>query len=158
MPPKARPAPRSTAKKPVRPAKKTAVKKAVVKKPAKKAAAKGRTTSPKTAKPAPRRVKAAAPKKPAKAARPAESLGRPLVRAEEKLYMLFKEDYHARQIFEFLRVDTVGELEQFSPQQIIQILSAPVRNTVERIRQRLADNKRALRDDTGYAREHRPVR
>jgi hypothetical protein len=83
-----------------------------------------------------------------------ESLGRPLVRAEEKLYMLFKDDYHARQIFEFLRVETVGDLEHFSPQQIIQILSAPLRKTVERIRDRLAENKRSLRDDAEYARSH----
>lgn len=79
------------------------------------------------------------------------TLGRPLVRADEKLDMLFHEDYHARQIFEFLRVDTVADLEQLSPQQIIQILSAPVRNTVERIRERLADNRRHLRDDAAFA-------
>lgn len=83
-----------------------------------------------------------------------ETLGRPLVRAEEKLYMLFREDYHARQIFEFLRVETVGELEQFSASQIIQILSAPVRKTVERVRERLAEHKRSLRDDAEFAREH----
>ena len=39
---------------------------------------------------------------------------------EEKLYMLFHEDYDARQIFEFLRVETVKDLEQFSPEQIVQ--------------------------------------
>jgi hypothetical protein len=82
------------------------------------------------------------------------SLGRPLVRVEEKLYLLFKEDYEARQIFEFLRVETVGDLEKFSAQQIIQILSAPVRRTVERIRERLAENKRSLRDDASFAREY----
>lgn len=82
------------------------------------------------------------------------SLGRPLVRGEEKLYLVFKEDYEARQIFEFLRVETVGDLEKFSAQQIIQILSAPVRRTVERIRERLAENKRSLRDDASFAREY----
>jgi hypothetical protein len=82
------------------------------------------------------------------------SLGRPLVRADEKLYMLFKQDYHARQIFEFLRVETVGELEQFSPRQVLEILSAPVRETLERIRERLAEYKRHLRDDTPFARDY----
>lgn len=79
-------------------------------------------------------------------------LGRPLVTAEEKLYMLFHEDFHARQIFEFLKVETVGQLEQFNPQQIIQLLSLPVRQTVERIRERLASQKRHLRNDEDFAR------
>ena len=42
----------------------------------------------------------------------AAAIGRVLVTQEEKLYMLFKEDYHARQIFEFLRVETVKDLER----------------------------------------------
>ncbi len=99
-------------------------------------------------------AKQPATKKPA-AKKPAagKSLGRPLVTAEEKLYMLFHEDYHARQIFEFLKVETVGELEHFTPQEIIRILSAPVRETVERIRRKLAENKRSLSEDKAYARE-----
>ena len=55
---------------------------------------------------------------------------------------------------QFLRVETVAELEQFSPQQIIQILSASVRKTVERIRERLAANKRSLREDSSFAGEY----
>ena len=102
--------------------------------------------------------KSAAAKKPAarKAAKqPDVSLGRPLVSQEEKLYLLFKDDYHARQIFEFLRVETVKELEQFSPSQIVRILSKPISTTVERIRQRLAEMKRSLRDDAEFAAEFR---
>jgi hypothetical protein len=94
-------------------------------------------------------AKLSAPKK--QDAIPDISLGRPLVTQEEKLYMLFKEDYHARQIFEFLRVQTVKELEQFSPSQIVRILSKPLTNTVERIRQRLAEMKRSLREDETFA-------
>jgi hypothetical protein len=86
---------------------------------------------------------------------PEVSLGRPLVTQEEKLFLLFKDDYHARQIFEFLRVETVKELEQFSPSQIVRILSKPISTTVERIRQRLAEMKRALRDDAEFAAEFR---
>lgn len=86
------------------------------------------------------------------------SLGRPLVTNEEKLYMLFKEDYHARQIFEFLRVETVKDLEQFSPEQIVRLLSKPIRTTVDRIRQKLAGKNRYMLDDAEYAaqwkREH----
>jgi hypothetical protein len=79
------------------------------------------------------------------------SLGRPLVTNEEKLYMLFKEDYHARQIFEFLRVETVKDLEQFSPEQIVRLLSKPIRTTVDRIRQKLAEKNRHLLEDVEYA-------
>ncbi len=96
--------------------------------------------------------KPAEPKPPA--AVPEISLGRPLVTQEEKLYMLFKEDFHARQIFEFLRVQTVKELEQYSPSQIVRILSKPLTNTVERIRQRLAEMKRSLREDESFAADY----
>jgi hypothetical protein len=104
-----------------------------------------------------RRSKSKPSRKPTTVRKPRQgktSLGRPLVRGEEKLYLVFKEDYEARQIFEFLRVETVSDLEKFSAQQIIQILSTPVRRTVERIRQRLAENKRSLRDDASFAREY----
>lgn len=86
---------------------------------------------------------------------PEVSLGRPLVTQEEKLYMLFKDDYHARQIFEFLRVNTLKELEELSPQQIVRRVSKPVFDTVDRIRQALAEMKRSLRDDEAYAKEYR---
>lgn len=102
--------------------------------------------------------KSPATKKPAarKAAKePEVSLGRPLVTQEEKLYMLFQHDYHARQIFEFLRVNTLKELEELSPQQIVRRVSKPVFDTVDRIRQTLAEMKRSLRDDEAYAKEYR---
>jgi hypothetical protein len=83
------------------------------------------------------------------------SLGRPKVTAEEKLYMLFKDDYQARQLFEFLRVESVGELEQFTPDQIVERLTRPMRQTVERIRLVLAEKNRSLRDDQRFAQEHR---
>jgi len=83
------------------------------------------------------------------------SLGRPTVTAEEKLFMLFHEDYEARQVFEFLRAETVADLEQFSPQEIIHRLSRPIRETVDRIRTRLADRNRCLAGDAEFAAEHR---
>jgi len=64
--------------------------------------------------------------------------------------MLFKEDYHARQIFEFLRVETVKDLEQFTPQQIVKLLSQPIQKTVERIRQKLAEKNRHLAGDESF--------
>ena len=98
--------------------------------------------------------KPAVPVKATPSSTPDVSLGRPLITQEEKLYMLFHDDYHSRQVFEFLRVETVRDLEQFSPQQIIHLLSKPIRTTVERIRQRLAKYKRSLRDDEQFAVEY----
>lgn len=86
------------------------------------------------------------------------SLGRPLVTQEEKLYMLFHDDYQSRQVFEFLRVDTIKDLEAFTPQQIVHLMSRPIRMTVERIRQRLAEFKRSLKDDEQYASEFRQAK
>jgi hypothetical protein len=85
------------------------------------------------------------------------SLGRPTVTAEEKLFMLFHEDYEARQVFEFLRAETVADLEQHTPQDIIHRLSRPIRETVDRIRQRLAERNRCLAGDEEFAAEHKRV-
>lgn len=103
----------------------------------------------KPAKPRPKAsAKGAAKRKPTVKAAP--RLPRPKITGEEKLYLLFKEDYHARQVFDFLRVETVKELEQFSPGQIIQRLSQPILGTVEMIRRKLADYNRCLAGDERF--------
>jgi hypothetical protein len=117
---------KKTAKKSVKAAKKKAGKQATSKKPARKA-------------------KAAA----------SASLGRPTVTAEERLFMLFHDDYHARQVFEFLRAETVGDLEQFAPQEIIHRLSRPIRETVDRIRKKLAERNRCLAGDEPFVVEYK---
>lgn len=99
------------------------------------------------------RPKSAA-KKPTRATEDA-TIGRVLVSQEEKLYMLFKEDYHARQIFEFLRVETVKDLEQFSPHEIVKLLSQPIQATVLRIRRKLAEKNRHLADDAEFVVEYK---
>src|SRR6266508_5350060 len=92
-----------------------------------------------------------APKKPAvkkKVAKPAtaeESLGRPKVTADEKLYWLFHDNFEARSVFEFLRVETVRELEEYSAQEIFRRLTQPMRDTVENIRKALAEKNRHLK-------------
>src|SRR3954470_16416315 len=104
------------------------------------------------------RQKSAA-KKPVSKKRPKKiSLGRPTVTAEEKLFMLFHDDYHARQVFEFLRAETVADLEQHSPQDIIHRLSRPIRETVDRIRTNLADRNRCLAGDEQFAAERKRQR
>ena len=81
------------------------------------------------------------------------SLGRPKVTGEELLFLLFKEDYPARQIFDFLRVERVRDLEQFSPQEIVKLLSRPITDTVQRIRRKLAEKNRSLKDDAAFVQE-----
>lgn len=127
-------------------------KKKIVKKSQPAATAKSVKRSKAAAKRLPATKRPAA-RKPVK--EPKVSLGRPLVTQDEKLYMLFKDDYHARQIFEFLRVNTLKELEELSPQQIVRRVSKPVFDTVDRIRAKLAEMKRSLRDDEAYAKEYR---
>ncbi|MBI1899518.1 MAG: hypothetical protein HYS13_00210 [Planctomycetia bacterium] len=83
------------------------------------------------------------------------SLGRPLVTAEEMLFMLFKDDYPAREAFRFLNVQTVGELERYSPDEIVKRLAKPVFDTVDRIRVLLAAKNRSLAGDEEFALEHR---
>ena len=99
-----------------------------------------------------------AAKKPAKSVRKKRarrkiSLGRPTVTAEEKLFMLFHDDFEARQVFEFLRAETVADLEQHTPQDIIHRLSRPIRETIDRIRKKLAHRNRCLAGDEAFAAE-----
>jgi hypothetical protein len=102
-------------------------------------------------------------KKPPVASRPAAaapvderpSLGRPRVTGEEDLDLFFKEDYHARQIFKFLGVQTVKELERYSSSEILRRLSEPIKKTVERVRHLLAQYNRCLHGDETYALEHK---
>jgi hypothetical protein len=122
------------------------------KKATKKAASKSKRGPTAKTKPAAKR-KAAGTLATKSAPPPADSsatIGRVLVSQEEKLYLLFREDYHARQIFEFLRAETVKDLEQFSPQQIVKLLSQPIQRTVERIREKLAEKNRHLAGDEAF--------
>ena len=125
------------------------------KKATKKAATKTKRGAKAAKKPAAKTKAARA--RPAKAppADDAAAIGRVLVTQEEKLYLLFRGDYHARQIFEFLRVETVKDLEQYSPQQIVRLLSQPIQKTVERIRQKLAEKNRHLFGDEAFVVEHK---
>ena len=86
------------------------------------------------------------------------SLGRPTITGEERLFMLFHDDYHARQVFEFLRAESVADLEQFSPQEIIHRLSRPIRETVDRIRGKLAERNRCLAGDEQFAADYKRER
>jgi hypothetical protein len=83
------------------------------------------------------------------------SLGRPKVTGEEDLDLFFREDYHARQIFKFLNVHTLKDLERYSAGEILRRLSNPIKETVERIRRSLAHHNRCLNGDETYALAHK---
>lgn len=124
-------------------------KKKTVKKSAPRAAKRGTKAS--AAKPAAGKAKKKAPaKKSAAKAKKKPSLPRPTITGEEKLFLLFKDDYHARQIFDFLRVETVRELEEFPADVIFKRLTRPMSESVERIRRRLAEKNRYLSGDEEY--------
>ena len=128
-----------------------AKKPAAKKRPAKKSAAKKTAKKKPAAKVAKNSVKKTKRKASMKSAEPEFFLGRPKITGEEKLFLLFKDDYQAREVFEFLRVHTVKELEQHSAQDIFRRLTQPMRNTVDRIRCHLAERNRCLTGDEEFA-------
>ena len=78
-------------------------------------------------------------------------LGRPGVTLDSKLDELFLKDYEVRQVFEFLNVSTLRELEVYGPDEIVEKLTAPMVQAVGRIRKVLALKKRCLKGDTKFA-------
>jgi len=78
-------------------------------------------------------------------------LGRARVAGTGELDQYFLKDYEARQVFSFLGVRTLKELEEFSPEQIIDRLTAPMVQTVTRIRKALAFQNRCLAGDAKFA-------
>ncbi|MBI3864672.1 MAG: hypothetical protein HY290_22570 [Planctomycetia bacterium] len=128
-----------------------AVRKPVRRNPPPRARAVPRNKNPRAAKPA----RAAQPSRTAKPVDVEPSLGRPKVTGEEDLDLFFKDDYHARQIFRFLNVRSLKELERFSAAEILRRLSNPIKETVERVRRLLARNNRCLNGDEEFALEHK---
>jgi hypothetical protein len=80
-----------------------------------------------------------------------KSLGRPALPGDARLDIVFQKDYQAREVFAFLGVQTIRELEQFAPSAIIERLTGPMVQTVERIRKALALNNRCLANDRDFA-------
>jgi hypothetical protein len=131
--------------------KKAAKKKAVPKKRAKKKTPAKKRPKKKAAKKKAAAKKKVAVKKKVPAKKSAATLGRPRIAGDVKLDQFFHRDYEVRQVFEFLRVTTVKELEEHRPDDIIEQLTAPVVQAVERIRKALAMNNRHLAGDKRFA-------
>jgi hypothetical protein len=120
-----------------------APKRGSVKKPAKKAAARN--------KPSPKTVKKPASVKTAR--RKSTGFGRVRVPVDARLDLVFQKDYQAREIFDFLKVQSIRELEQFAPDEILERLTGPMQQTVLRIRKTLALVNRHLARDEKFAKE-----
>ena len=91
-------------------------------------------------------------KRPVKKAVKKASLGRPRIAGTAELDMEFRGDFGARQIFQFLDVQTFKELEAFSSQEITDRVITPLVQAVERIRKQLAMANRHLAGDQKFAR------
>jgi hypothetical protein len=85
--------------------------------------------------------------------KPVFSLGRVKVPVDARLDVVFQKDYQAREIFDFLKVTTIRELETFAPGEIIERLTGPMVQTVERIRKTLALANRHLARDERFAKD-----
>lgn len=129
--------------------KKAAVKNKATKK-AKKKSGKKAALKKKAAKKKATAKKATSKKK--KTARPMP-LGRPKVTLDSKLDELFLKDYEVRQVFEFLNVTTLRELEEHKPDEIVEKLTEPMVQAVGRIRKVLALQKRCLKGDEKFAKD-----
>ena len=90
-------------------------------------------------------------KRPVKKAVKKTSLGRPRIAGTAELDMEFRGDFGARQIFQFLDVQTFKELEAFSSQEITDRVITPLVQAVERIRKQLAMANRHLAGDQKFA-------
>jgi len=123
-------------------AKKSPAKKRTLAKPAKKTAAPRKAAK-----------KSAIAKKPPTRRKKSTGFGRVRVPIDARLDLVFQKDYQAREVFDFLKVQTIRELEQFAPDEIFERLTGPMQQTVLRIRKTLALVNRHLARDEKFARD-----
>ena len=131
--------------------KKTAAKRKTATKAKKKKAAKKKAVKKKLAAKKKAKKKNAGKKKATKKKK--KSLGRGRIPGTSKVDLLFHKDFQARELCEFLRVETLKDLEEFTPDEIVERMTRPFVQTVNRIRKMLALNNRSLKDDQDFARE-----
>lgn len=84
-------------------------------------------------------------------------LGRSRVPADAPLAVVFQNDAEAQKAFAFLEIQTIRELEEFDPDELVRRLSSPAKQTVGRIRKILALNNRCLQSDETFAVEFQEI-
>lgn len=139
-------------------AKKATPKKAAVKKAAKKAATKKAPVKKKAAVKPPRKkgVRRATLSSGIRKKND-RRLGRSRVPADAPLAVVFQNDAEAQKAFAFLEIQTIRELEEFDPDELVRRLSSPAKQTVGRIRKILALNNRCLQSDETFAVEFQEI-
>lgn len=78
-------------------------------------------------------------------------LGRSRIPTDAPLAIVFQNDMQAQEAFAFLEIQTIRELEEFDPDELVRRLSSPAKQTVGRIRKMLAINNRCLSADEDFA-------
>lgn len=78
-------------------------------------------------------------------------LGRSRIPTDAPLAIVFQNDMQAQEAFAFLEIQTIRELEEFDPDELVRRLSSPAKQTVGRIRKMLAINNRCLSSDEDFA-------
>jgi hypothetical protein len=81
---------------------------------------------------------------------PRSALGRPLIPVDAPLEVVFEADAQAQDAFHLLQIETVRELLKFTPDELVQRLTSPAKQTVGRIRRSLAGHNRALSGDERF--------
>lgn len=78
-------------------------------------------------------------------------LGRSRIPINAPLDVVFQNDIQARELFMFLGIHSIRDLEQFNPDDLVLRLTGPAKLTVGRIRKILAMNNRCLSNDEEFA-------
>lgn len=80
-------------------------------------------------------------------------LGRSRIPVDAPLEVVFQNDTQAREAFMFLAINSIRDLEHFTPDELVLRLTGPAKLTVGRIRKILAMNNRCLSGDEKFALE-----
>ncbi len=147
--------------------KKSAPKKVAKKKPVKKAAAKkkqpakaARKSTKAASKPAQKPAAKTVRKKGVRRAtmttginkkKAEKKIGRSRIPIDAPLSVVFEHFPDEKQAFDLLQIQTIRELEEFEPDELVRRLTSPAKQTVGRIRKILAMNNRCLANDESFA-------
>jgi hypothetical protein len=80
-----------------------------------------------------------------------KNIGRSRIPADAPLSIVFEHFSDVQDAFKLLQIQTIRELEEFEPDELVRRLTSPAKQTVGRIRKILAMNNRCLANDESFA-------
>ena len=80
-----------------------------------------------------------------------KKIGRSRIPIDAPLSVVFEHFPDEKQAFDLLQIQTIRELEEFEPDELVRRLTSPAKQTVGRIRKILAMNNRCLANDESFA-------